>query len=587
MANTLKLRGGTTAEVAAASLAEREIMVDTTKDVIVVGPTKKEMAVGNGGTYTGNYTFTNDVVISGSFQFGSSINANNVRIQNVATPTGNSDASNKSYVDGLITSVQNTVLPGNVFSADNSIAITDNNPGVGDINLSLSDNSVSSAKIQDNAVTSAKFADGSVTSLKFGTASVTTAKIADQAVTTAKLAVSAVTSNRIAAGAVSSTKLADNGIAAIKLQSDSVTTDKIQDDAVTTAKISASAVGTTELSDDAVTTAKIADTSITTALIADDAVTAAKIEDSVLATHAAQVTACANSATAAATSAASALAAFDNFDDTYLGAKASDPSTDNDGDALTAGDLYFNTTTDVMKLYTGSGWVIAYVPGDAANITNAASGNLTSTNVQSSLQELQTDIDNTVSATTTNATNITTNTTNIATNATNIASNVTALGTKVPRTSATGSAELPVGTTLERDDPASAGMIRYNSTLGQFEGYGTAWGAIGGGGFDVLSAPPTSPTPQGGDVYWDDDEAIPYIYYDQGGGVANWIPLVPQQNPKTAEGGGTDEIFHENDQTVTTSYTIATGRNALSAGPITINTGATVTVSAGSTWVIV
>ena len=52
MANTLKLRGGTTAEVAAATLAEREIMVDTTKDVIVVGPTKKEMAVGNGGTYT-------------------------------------------------------------------------------------------------------------------------------------------------------------------------------------------------------------------------------------------------------------------------------------------------------------------------------------------------------------------------------------------------------------------------------------------------------------------------------------------------------------------------------------------------------
>ena len=112
-------------------------------------------------------------------------------------------------------------------------------------------------------------------------------------------------------------------------------------------------------------------------------------------------------------------------------------------------------------------------------------------------------------------------------------------------------------------------------------------GAIGGGGFDVLSAPPTSPAPQGGDVYWDDDEAIPYIYYDQGGGVANWIPLVPTQNPKTAEGGGSDEIFHENDQTVTTSYTIATGRNALSAGPITINTGATVTVSAGSTWVIV
>ena len=167
-------------------------------------------------------------------------------------------------------------------------------------------------------------------------------------------------------------------------------------------------------------------------------------------------------------------------------------------------------------------------------------------------------------------------------------SNTTALGTKVPRTSTTGSAELPVGTTAQRDGSPSAGLIRFNSTLTQFEGHnGSAWGAIGGGGFDVLAAPPTSPAPQGGDVYWDSDEGIPYIYYDQGSSIANWIPLVPQQNPKSAEGGGSDEVFHENDQAVTTSYTIATGRNALTAGPITINSGATVTVSAGSTWVVV
>ena len=88
-------------------------------------------------------------------------------------------------------------------------------------------------------------------------------------------------------------------------------------------------------------------------------------------------------------------------------------------------------------------------------------------------------------------------------------------------------------------------------------------------------------------MYWDNDEGIPYIYYDQGGGQAQWIPLVPQQNPKSAEGGGSDEVFHENDQAVTTNYTIATGRNAMTAGPITINSGATVTVSAGSTWVVV
>jgi len=55
------------------------------------------------------------------------------------------------------------------------------------------------------------------------------------------------------------------------------------------------------------------------------------------------------------------LAAYDNFDDRYLGAKASDPTVDNDGDAIVAGALYFNTTDEQMKLYTGSAWVAAYV----------------------------------------------------------------------------------------------------------------------------------------------------------------------------------------------------------------------------------
>lgn len=56
-----------------------------------------------------------------------------------------------------------------------------------------------------------------------------------------------------------------------------------------------------------------------------------------------------------------AAASVDSFDDTYLGAKSSDPSTDNDGDALTAGDLYFSTTTNRLRVYTGSAWNDAVV----------------------------------------------------------------------------------------------------------------------------------------------------------------------------------------------------------------------------------
>ena len=152
----------------------------------------------------------------------------------------------------------------------------------------------------------------------------------------------------------------------------------------------------------------------------------------------------ASSATSAASSAASALAAFDNFDDTYLGAKSSDPTVDNDGDALTGGDLYYNTTANIMKVYTGSAWVAAYVPGDAANIVSAATGDVAATNVQAAIQELDTE--------------------------------------KVPRTSTSGSAKLPSGNTAARDGSPVVGMIRHNSQLNSFEGYNNgAWGSIGGG----------------------------------------------------------------------------------------------------------
>lgn len=62
------------------------------------------------------------------------------------------------------------------------------------------------------------------------------------------------------------------------------------------------------------------------------------------------------SETAAAASAASAATSFDDFDDRYLGQKATDPTLDNDGNALITGALYFNTSSNAMKVYTGSTW---------------------------------------------------------------------------------------------------------------------------------------------------------------------------------------------------------------------------------------
>jgi hypothetical protein len=74
------------------------------------------------------------------------------------------------------------------------------------------------------------------------------------------------------------------------------------------------------------------------------------------------------SATAAAASATAAANTYDQFDDRYLGSKSSPPSVDNDGNALLTGALYFDTTANEMRVYTGSTWKAT---GSAVNGTSA------------------------------------------------------------------------------------------------------------------------------------------------------------------------------------------------------------------------
>ena len=90
--------------------------------------------------------------------------------------------------------------------------------------------------------------------------------------------------------------------------------------------------------------------------------------------------------------------------------------------------------------------------------------------------------------------------------------------------SGTGYVQMPAGATTDRPSTPTDGMFRYNSTLNLFEGYvNGAWGQVGGAA--------------------------------------------------GATGSGADEVFYENDQTVTISYTIPSTKNAMTTGPITLGGG--------------
>ena len=219
-----------------------------------------------------------------------------------------------------------------------------------------------------------------------------------------------------------------------------------------------------------------------------------------------------------------ALAAFDNFDDKFLGEKSSDPTTDNDGDPLAAGMLYFNTVDNVMKVYSGSAWLAAYASlGGALLVANNLSDLNNAVSARSNL--------GLATVASTGAYADLSGTPSVATAAQGAKAD-TALqpATGVAKTSSTGGASIP------SDGSPVTGSLRFNSTDTSFEGYnGSAWGSIGGG----------------------------------------------------ASGGGSDAVFYENDKAVTANFTITSDKNAMSTGPVTVNSGVTVTVSSGSRYVVI
>jgi hypothetical protein len=133
-----------------------------------------------------------------------------------------------------------------------------------------------------------------------------------------------------------------------------------------------------------------ASTATTQATNASTSASTATTQAGIATTQATNASTSASTASSAATAAEAArdatLAAYDSFDDRYLGSKTSDPTLDNDGNALLAGSLYYNSVAAEMRLYTGSAWVAAYVSGAgflaaANNLSDVANTGTARTNL--------------------------------------------------------------------------------------------------------------------------------------------------------------------------------------------------------------
>ena len=226
---------------------------------------------------------------------------------------------------------------------------------------------VSAATSATSAATSATAAASSATA---AATSATNAANSATAAATSETNAGTSATNAASSASTASTQATNAASSATSAASSATTaTTKASEASTSATNAASSATAAASSATTATTKASEAATSATNAASSATTATTKATEAATSATNAATSATSADTAkTAAQAAQAAAEAAADNFDDTYLGAKASDPTVDNDGDALTAGDLYFNTTNNVLRVYNGSSWQDAAV--DASSLAS-------------------------------------------------------------------------------------------------------------------------------------------------------------------------------------------------------------------------
>ena len=321
-----------------------------------------------------------------------------------------------------------------------------------------------------------------------------------------------------------------------------------------------------------------------------------------------------NSATSAATSASDTATLYDNFDDRYLGAKSSAPSVDNDGNALITGALFFNSSTSLMKVWSGSAWLDAYasvsgavtaVTGTApiastggatpaisiSQATTSTNGYLSSTdwntfnNKQPALSAGYGDTTNPYASKTANYVLASPNgSAGSPTFRALVAADVPTLNQNTTGTASnvTGTVAIANGGTGQTAKAAAFNALSPVTTTGDLIlGNGTNSStrlAIGTNGY-LLTSNGTTASWAAAPVSLPSQSGYAGKYLTTDGTTASWATV--------ASGGSASNGIFQNATTVNTNETISSGNNGFSVGPMTIASGIAVTVASGQRWVVI
>lgn len=408
-------------------------------------------------------------------------------------------------------------------------------------NAQLAATSASSASTSaSNAASSASSASSSATSAS-ASASTATTKASEASASASAAATSASNASSSATSAASSASSASTSATNAA-------------NSATSASNSASSASTSATN--AANSASSASTSASNAASSASSASSSASSASTSASNAA------TSASNAATSESNTASLYDQFDDRYLGNKTSDPTLDNDGNALLTGALYFNSSTNKLRVYNGSSWQDATNAGTVTSVAMSVPTGLTVTG-----------------------------------------SPITSSGTLA--VSYTAGYSIPTDTEQANWDTAygwgnhaSAGyldsgdigssVLAYDSNLQSFvntftlpttDGTNGQVLTTNGSGSLSFSTPSTVAALNDlTDVVITSPSTDQVLKYDG----TNWI------NGTGGGGGGAvaNGCIYENSTNITSNYTLTTGKNAMSVGPISIASGVSVTVPSGQRWVV-